>query len=106
MAKVVEDVTTKTAIALGTPSYAAPEMSHAERISFKSDVFSLGIILWESLTLDVPFANTVGTTKPKPKGIRPDWLAFEGDEPWRESLSRLKPASLRGGQRRRWPCVF
>jgi len=42
----------------GTLPYMAPELvSDPERVSEKADVWSLGMVLWELLTLEVPFAQ-------------------------------------------------
>merc|ERR1712199_130445 len=39
----------------GTPAYMSPECFGTEKISEKSDVFSLGMILWECLTGETPW---------------------------------------------------
>ncbi len=39
----------------GTPFYASPEVWKDEPYTCKSDVWSLGIVLYETITGDVPF---------------------------------------------------
>ena len=66
---------TKTLTACGTPCWAAPEILRNERYTTKADVFSFGVVLWECVARDVPYANmppfqvvfAVGT-----RGLRPD----------------------------------
>uniref|UniRef100_A0A183AD03 Protein kinase domain-containing protein n=1 Tax=Echinostoma caproni TaxID=27848 RepID=A0A183AD03_9TREM len=40
---------------LGTVAYAAPEVCRQAGFSFKSDVWAYGVVLWELLTLELPF---------------------------------------------------
>ena len=46
---------TRTAFRLMTPAYAAPEQLRAESVGIYSDIYSLGVILYELLTLKLPF---------------------------------------------------
>lgn len=47
-----------SALCRGTLPYMAPELvSDPERVSEKADVWSLGMVLWELLTLEVPFTQ-------------------------------------------------
>lgn len=39
------------------PRWLAPEVLEGEQATLASDVYSFGIILWECLTFEVPFAQ-------------------------------------------------
>ncbi|MFY9263942.1 MAG: protein kinase [Solirubrobacterales bacterium] len=49
------DGLTKTGRVLGTTDYVAPEQAMGETVTGQSDVYSLGIVLFEMLTGEVPF---------------------------------------------------
>ncbi len=40
---------------IGTPFYFSPEMCKGEKYDYKSDIWALGILLYEICTLDYPF---------------------------------------------------
>jgi len=42
---------------VGTPAYIAPEVFDREDYSFKADVYSFGIIIWELFTLQSPYED-------------------------------------------------
>ncbi len=46
---------TRTGLRLMTPAYAAPEQIRGDRVGLHTDVYSLGIILYELLTERLPF---------------------------------------------------
>ncbi len=46
---------TTTGMIIGTPHYMSPEQCRSEQIDGQSDIYSLGIVLYEILTGDVPY---------------------------------------------------
>jgi serine/threonine protein kinase/tetratricopeptide (TPR) repeat protein len=46
---------TRTGVLMGTPDYMSPEQARAEKVDARSDLFSLGIIVYEMLTGRLPF---------------------------------------------------
>ena len=46
---------TDSGIIFGTPHYMSPEQGHAEPIDARSDLYSLGVMLYEMLTREKPF---------------------------------------------------
>ncbi|MEM8983631.1 MAG: serine/threonine-protein kinase [Pseudomonadota bacterium] len=74
VAQLADAVRTRTGIILGTPVYMAPEQLFGEQLGPYSDLFSLGVTLYELLTGTVPFpakklsdvAKAITEGEPKP----------------------------------------
>jgi len=57
IARLTDTSRTKTGIILGTPSYMSPEQLSASAVTGKSDLYSLGITIYQLLTGTTPFRS-------------------------------------------------
>jgi serine/threonine-protein kinase len=62
IAKFTSSDLTMTGIIMGTPSYMSPEQATGKDLDGRSDLWSLGVIFYEMLTGERPFAGSNPTT--------------------------------------------
>jgi tetratricopeptide (TPR) repeat protein len=76
---------TRTGQILGTPRYMSPEQVEAKQVDHRSDLYSLGLILYEMFTADVPFRGEstlqlmyqrVNETPQDPRTVCPELPAY------------------------------
>lgn len=80
IARLIDVSRTRTGIVLGTPAYMSPEQLEGSKIDGRSDLFALGVMLFQLLTGELPF-----------KGESLAMLMYMiGNEPHRDIL-KLRP---------------
>jgi serine/threonine-protein kinase len=81
IARITDSSRTKTGMVLGTPSYMSPEQLSGRKVDGRSDLFSLGVMLFQLCTGQLPFkADSMASlmykiandAHPSPMDLRPD----------------------------------
>ncbi len=81
IARITDSSKTKTGMVLGTPSYMSPEQLAGKKVDGKSDLFSLGVMMFQLMTGRLPFQGESMATlmykianeaHPKPESLRPE----------------------------------
>jgi len=55
--RTAEESVTKTGTLIGTPDYMSPEQANGQESDHRSDIYSLGIVIYEMLSSSVPFKS-------------------------------------------------
>ncbi|MDH5611908.1 MAG: CHASE2 domain-containing protein [Gammaproteobacteria bacterium] len=80
IARITDSSKTKTGMVLGTPSYMSPEQLAGKRVEGQSDLFSLGVMLFQMVTGQLPFVGDsmaalmykiANEAHPSPESINP-----------------------------------
>jgi serine/threonine protein kinase len=80
---------TATGVVLGTPSYMAPELFGTEKASVSTDIYALGVVLYQLLAGKVPYSGSLENIL-KAKFKNPPMLPHRpGDEVFPRSLDAL-----------------
>jgi serine/threonine protein kinase len=78
LAKVVEEVRNHTTLISGTPYYMSPEQTLGRNVDHRTDIYSLGVTLFELATGQLPFRegnvpyHHVHTPPPDPRTLAPE----------------------------------
>jgi serine/threonine-protein kinase len=108
IARITESTLTATGSALGTPAYMSPEQFRGQKVDGRSDIFSMGVVLYELLTGERPFQGDLSTLmfqilqhEPPPPAernaaVHPDWNAVVARAMAKEPADRFATAEELG----------
>lgn len=78
LAKIVEEVRNHTTLVSGTPYYMSPEQTLGRNVDYRTDIYSLGVTIFELATGRLPFTegnipyHHVHTPPPDAREVKPD----------------------------------
>ena len=87
IARITDSSKTKTGMVLGTPSYMSPEQLSGKKVDGRSDLFSLGVMLYQMTTGNLPFKGDSMATLMYKIANEPHQDVFE----LRPDLAKQKP---------------
>jgi serine/threonine-protein kinase len=93
---------TLTGMIVGTPSYMSPEQANGDRVEKQSDIYSLGVLMYEMVTGLKPFSGETNTEilMRIVKGKFPSPRKYNRDLPYR--LVRIILKAMRKDKKRRY----
>ncbi|MDX8387625.1 MAG: serine/threonine-protein kinase [Ghiorsea sp.] len=103
IARITASSKTKTGIVLGTPSYMSPEQLSGKHVDGRSDIFSLGVMLYEMLVGVRPFKGDSMATLLFQIANEPHPDIREFDPKLPEQVSKLIDAMLQKKPEKRLP---
>jgi serine/threonine protein kinase len=77
---------TKTGMIVGTPEYMSPEQAQGEEVDYRTDIYSLGVVLFRMLTGTAPFVRST------PAAVLLAHVAY--DPPLTSQISPTVPKSV------------
>ena len=73
VSKLVSSTLAKASTEIGTPLYLSPEIVRQEKYDFKTDIWSMGVTLYELCTFKRPFDTTIGIKDLNEKILKGDF---------------------------------
>jgi serine/threonine-protein kinase len=105
IARLTDAGRTRTGVVLGTPSFMSPEQLQGRAVTGSSDLFSLGVTLYQLLTGQLPFRGDsmpalmlkiAQEPHPRIRSVRPD-LPAGLDELFERLLAKVPAARIESG---------
>ena len=104
IARITDSSKTKTGLVLGTPSFMSPEQIAGKKVDGRSDLYSLGVMLFQMLTGVLPFRGDsmaelmykiANEQAPDIRIIRKDLPERAGRRSWRGRWPRSRSSATR-----------
>ena len=101
LGSAVEDGLTQTGSVMGTATYLSPEQAQGSQPDPRSDIYSLGVVMYEMVAGRAPFVgdNAVGVAYQQVHGVPPALSEFASDVP-REFEAIIAKCMAKSAERR------
>lgn len=80
LAKAIAGGPSKSTVVSGTPEYMSPEQLAGRSVDGRTDIFSLGVMLYEILSGSLPFEGALRSSNFEPLSARSSWLPAALDQ--------------------------
>jgi hypothetical protein len=94
-AALLDEIITDETVIVGTPWYMAPEHSRGEATDGRTDIYALGVVLYEMLTGSVPFDGETNTEVRLAHIVEPVPTAISPGELLPSAVTRIVERALR-----------